>query len=118
MSILVAVTDSAEGRAALRAAQGEAELLGQPLYVLNLALRPLAEQRMDLPEGAEIIERSGRGDRDPAQAVLDEVEQHDISRLVIGIKRRTPVGKALLGSVSQRLLMECPVPVLSVKYDG
>ena len=38
-----------------------------------------------------------------------------IQRLVIGVKRRTPVGKALLGSVSQRLLLEVDVPVLAVK---
>ena len=41
-----------------------------------------------------------------------------ISRLVIGIKRRTPVGKVVFGSISQRLLLEAPVPVLAVKPAG
>jgi nucleotide-binding universal stress UspA family protein len=36
---------------------------------------------------------------------------------VIGIERRSPVGKALLGSVSQRLLLEALVPILAVKLD-
>ena len=47
--------------------------------------------------------------------MLDEIKDHDVSRLVIGIKRRTPVGKAVLGSVSQRLLLDSPVPVVAVK---
>jgi nucleotide-binding universal stress UspA family protein len=31
------------------------------------------------------------------------------------MKQRTPIGKALLGSLSQRLLLEAEVPVLAVK---
>jgi nucleotide-binding universal stress UspA family protein len=41
----------------------------------------------------------------------------DAELLVIGIRHRSPVGKLLLGSVSQRLLLECPKPVLAVKPD-
>ena len=63
----------------------------------------------------KVLERAGKSDRDPADAVLDEIKEHDVTRLVIGIKRRTPVGKALLGSVSQRLLLDSPVPVVAVK---
>lgn len=37
--------------------------------------------------------------------------------LVIGVKRRSPVGKALLSSVSQGLLLEAPVPVLAINID-
>ena len=49
--------------------------------------------------------------------MLADIEEHGVQRLVIGIKRRTPVGKALLGSVSQRLLLEAPVPILAVKLN-
>ena len=39
----------------------------------------------------------------------------DVDLLVIGVRRRSPVGKAFLGDVAQRLLLEADVPVLAVK---
>jgi nucleotide-binding universal stress UspA family protein len=48
---------------------------------------------------------------------LDDIEEYGARRLVIGVKRRSPVGKAILGSVSQRLLLESPIPVLAVKLN-
>lgn len=115
MSVLVAVPDSPEGIAALAAGVAEADLLNTDLIVVNLALNPLDTSSLPAGVQVKVIERVGRSDRDPAEAVLDEIEAHDVSRLVIGLKRRSPVGKALLGSISQRLLLESPVPVIAVK---
>jgi nucleotide-binding universal stress UspA family protein len=52
---------------------------------------------------------------DAAASLLTAMESDDAELLVIGIKHRSPVGKLLLGSVSQRVLLECPKPVLAVK---
>jgi nucleotide-binding universal stress UspA family protein len=35
--------------------------------------------------------------------------------LVIGARRRSPMGKAFLGSVAQNLILDADVPVLVVK---
>ena len=35
--------------------------------------------------------------------------------VMLGIRKRTPIGKILLGSTSQRVAIECPVPVVLVK---
>lgn len=116
MTVLVAVSDSEEGRHALRAAADEAATLGTDLLVVNLTLGELDITELGSRVDVRLIDRAGRADRDPATAVLDEIDAHpDVTRLVIGLKRRSRVGKALLGSVTQRLLMMSPVPVLSVQ---
>ena len=119
MSVLVAVPDSREGIAALAAGVAEADLLNTDLIVVNLALKALDTSSLPTGTQVKVIERAGRSDRDPAEAVLDEIKTHDVTRLVMGLERRTPVGKALLGSTSQRLLLDPPVPVVAVKLrDG
>lgn len=115
MSVMVAVPDSPEGIAALAAGAAEADLLSTDLIVVNLGLRQLDTSTVPVGTQLKVIDRAGKSDRDPVDAVLDEIRDHDVSRLVIGLKRRSPVGKALLGSISQRLLLESPVPVVAVK---
>ncbi len=50
-----------------------------------------------------------------AQALLTAMDRPDAELLVIGIRHRNPVGKLLLGSIAQQLIVECPKPVLAVK---
>ncbi|MED5802758.1 universal stress protein [Gordonia sp. Z-3] len=117
MSVLVAVPDSAEGLAALTAAGEEATLLGTDLVIINVGLSALPKTLIPTDVVVELIERSGAGQRDPFDTVLDEVRRRRVHRLVIGVRRRSPTGKALLGSLSQRLLLQAPVPVLAVKIN-
>lgn len=115
MSILVVVPESAEGRYALTAAVEEAALLDTDLVVLSVGLRKLDHSMLPTTVSSTLVERSG-SQREPAELVLSYLADHpDVHRVVIGVKRRSPVGKALLGSLSQRLLLEAPVPVLAVK---
>jgi nucleotide-binding universal stress UspA family protein len=118
MTVMVAVPEGREGPQALTAGVTEARTLATDLVVINMTLTAL--DVAGLPEDLKVtvLDRSGPGDRDPADAVLDELhDRPDVQRLVIAMRRRSPVGKALLGSVSQRLLLESPVPVLAVKAD-
>lgn len=55
---------------------------------------------------------------DIAGAVLHAASTTGASLIVVGIRPRTPVGKLLLGSVAQRLILDAECPVLAVKADG
>jgi nucleotide-binding universal stress UspA family protein len=52
---------------------------------------------------------------DVADAILDQVKSLSADLLVIGARRRSPVGKAFLGSVTQTLILEADTPVLVVQ---
>ncbi|MBY6367338.1 universal stress protein [Rhodococcoides corynebacterioides] len=52
---------------------------------------------------------------DPVEALLGAMDREDADLLVIGIRHRSPVGKLLMGSTAQRLLLQCDKPVLAVK---
>jgi nucleotide-binding universal stress UspA family protein len=115
MTVMVAVPDSPEGRTALSAAVDEARLRATDLVVLNLALGPL--DLVGMPTDLEITIKERTGYADLADCVHAALDEHTgkVDVLVIGMKRRSPIGKALLGSLSQRLLLEVDVPVLAVK---
>ncbi len=51
---------------------------------------------------------------DPLYATLDYAEQHDIDLIVITLSNRSRVGKLLMGSHAQSLMLASPVPVLGV----
>lgn len=110
MTIIAAVPDTAEGTLALSTAASEARLLGTDLVAVNLGRGTLD---MSAYDGVTVLNLSPVSDQ--VDGILAAIEKHNATRLVIGIKRRTPVGKALLGSISQQLLLQSPVPVLAVK---
>ena len=66
----------------------------------------------------KVAASEGSGVDHTATAILDAVDKLGTDLLVIGARRRSAVGKAFLGSVTQEVLLECPVPVLVVKADG
>jgi nucleotide-binding universal stress UspA family protein len=55
--------------------------------------------------------------QDVAASLLELTDKVGAGLLVIGARRRSPVGKALLGSVTQTLILQADVPVLVVKSD-
>jgi len=54
---------------------------------------------------------------DVADAVVAAAAEENAELIVVGIRHRTPVGKLLLGSVAQRIILEARCPVLAVKPD-
>jgi nucleotide-binding universal stress UspA family protein len=55
---------------------------------------------------------------EPAEEVVDLADELGAELIVIGMRHRTAVGKFLLGSSAQRILLGARCPVLAVKADG
>src|SRR5699024_12631006 len=66
-----------------------------------------------VPHQVQTLER---GD-DAAEALMSNAEQAEASLIIIGLRRRSPLGKLILGSNAQRILLEAPCPVLAVKPE-
>lgn len=54
---------------------------------------------------------------DPVDTILDEARRIDADYVVIGGRKRTPVGKAVFGSKTQSILLQTDLPVVTVMRE-
>lgn len=123
MTVLVAYNESPQGEAAMRAAVTEAVRRRQELAVLVLtpqvgtavpaALAHLLDTVPGTVSVAPIVFRSEQAD--VADAIVDQAEAIAADLVVIGSRKHSTVGKFLVGSTTQRVLLDSPAPVLVVK---
>lgn len=118
--IVVGYSSKPEGRAALRRAVSEARLRGAALVVVNTS----SEADNDGGLASELAASGVSYDiktpnemHDSAEELIRTAEATDADFIVIGLRRRSPVGKLLLGSNAQRVLLDAACPVLAVKAD-
>jgi nucleotide-binding universal stress UspA family protein len=127
MTVVVAFSPGPTGAAALEHGIAEARTAGDRLVVVNATTgnalvdptyasssetTALRERLSSLDVDAEL-----RHDvvPDVAEAVIDAAEEVDARLVVVGIRRRTRVGKLILGSVAQQVILGVDCPVLAVK---
>jgi nucleotide-binding universal stress UspA family protein len=53
-----------------------------------------------------------------ASAILEAASQREVTLIVIGVRHRSAVGKLIMGSVAQTVILDSRVPVLSVKASA
>jgi|SRR5690625_35980 len=131
-TIVVGYVPKPEGNAALERASEEAVLRNARLVVVNshrggrdFDRDDALETEQQLQDVRDKLQDSGveheirqlvRG-MDPADDLIKVAEDLDAEFIVIGLRRRSPVGKLILGSNAQRVLLDSPCPVLAVKAD-
>jgi nucleotide-binding universal stress UspA family protein len=129
-TIVVGYVERPEGRAALTAAISEAKLRNASIVVVassrgGAALDREAAVELDtaMDEVHQELNESGvaheirtlvRGN-DPATDLIAVAEELDALLIVIGLRRRSPVGKLIMGSSAQSVLLDATCPVLAVK---
>jgi nucleotide-binding universal stress UspA family protein len=128
MTIVVGYIPTPEGEAALAAGIRASKATGEPLHVVNSSRGDsLVDSRFATPEdlaalSAAIeaegvvfeVEQQVRG-RDRSDEIVEVALRVRATLIVIGLRRRTPTGKLITGSQAQRILLDAPCPVLSVK---
>ncbi len=128
-TIVVGYVDTPEGRAALTRGVEEAKLRSSRLVVVNsskegpqsskqaVKVEELLESiRADLAGvGIDFAVRGLVRGQEVAEDVVDVAHEEAAELLVIGLRRRSPVGKLILGSNAQRILLDADCPVLAVK---
>ena len=128
MSIIVGYVPTPEGEAALERAISEARRSSTLLVIINSSRGDAIVDKRYAP-GEEIASRDQRlknegiehhilqpvRGNDAANEVLQAAEDYRAELIVIGLRRRTPVGKLIMGSTSQQILLEAECPILAVK---
>jgi nucleotide-binding universal stress UspA family protein len=129
-TIVVGYVPKSEGRAALQRAAEEAKLRGSRLVVVNSHRGGREFDRDDAIEteaqleevksqlassGVEFDVRQLVRGMDPAEDLVNVATEVSADLIIIGLRRRSPVGKLILGSNAQRVLLDAPCPVLAVK---
>jgi nucleotide-binding universal stress UspA family protein len=133
MRILVGYTRTELGLAVLQHAIDEARLRGGELLILN-TLRGVGagdedeaeKYRQELQKLGEELTGEGIQHRildytvgdSLAEDLLAAARKNEVSLLVIGLRRRSPVGKLVMGSTAQELLLNADCPVLAVKLPA
>ncbi|GAA1244825.1 universal stress protein [Janibacter melonis] len=117
MKVVVGYRATEAGRAALAEAVSHGRAHGSELVlVVPAAERAEADDALAAAGAeAEVVEVGD--DRQAETELLDRSYEDDTQMLVIGLRRRSPVGKLFLGSTAQRLLLEAGCPVVAVKPE-
>lgn len=132
VSVVVGYVSTKEGKAALRRAAEECALRSADLIVVHSTRGgrhadgdEILEIDAELDDVEARVKAAGlnveirhlvRGN-EPAEDIIGLANERDVDLIVIGLRRRTPVGKLILGSNAQRILLDASCPVLAVKAD-
>lgn len=132
-AVVVGYVESPEGQAALHAgmtealrrdaqivvvhsSKGGALLDGDDAVAIKQALATV-QQELTADHVPFHIRNLVRGN-DPAEDLIAMVEEYGAELIVIGLRHRSTLGKFLLGSDAQQVLMHAQCPVLCVKSDS
>jgi len=128
--IVCAVDNEKHLEKLVRFSAEEAKLRNEPLHIIHSmyggskCTKKEIENAEKMLENAEKIAREYgieveshlllRGN-DPAKDILLFCDEVNASLLVIGVKKRSPAGKLLFGSVAKHVILNSKIPVVCVK---
>lgn len=132
MTVVLGYKPTPEGDAALDRAILEATRGEEDVVVINASQSDAVEGDPAIADQSRLAEVRRRLDAaavtyevhqrlrvvSPAEELLSAASERDASAIVIGLRHRSRVGKALFGSIAQTVLLEATCPVIAVKANG
>ncbi len=129
MTVVVGYVPDATGFLAITEAVQQARYRHTDLVIVNVIdetgyVKPTAADEQDLDAVARRLTEDGvrfsirtvnQDSRYASDEILAAAEEAGADLVVVGLQRRSPVGKALLGSNAQRILLGAHCPVLAVR---
>ena len=133
MKFLVCYDGSGTARKALDLAQSRAKMFNGKLFVVTAMRGGPEVTREEFEEKEKELERvkhrlaeeeivcettlSVRG-MEPGEDLVAFAREHSIDEIIIGVEKRSKVGKFIFGSTAQYVILEAPCPVLTVKVSA
>ncbi len=130
MNILIGYDGTNAAKEALKVGQklalgldGEVILITSLSSALDTTPEKVDEARSELNSAKSIFEKAGlvcetnllmRG-LEPGEDLVTYAAENRCDHIVIGTKRRSKIGKLIMGSTAQYIILNAPCPVTSVK---
>jgi nucleotide-binding universal stress UspA family protein len=130
MKILVGYDGSDAAKEALKVAIKHAKAFNGKIYVLTSLVggtgqraKEISEAESNLEEAVQLLKKEGipceehllmRG-MDPGEDLVQFAEENNADELIIGVIKKSKVGKFLLGSNAQYVILHAPCVVVAVK---
>ena len=130
MKILVGYEESRVAEAALKLAHKHAKAYGADLFIVTSLEQGPGLKKEDIDKAESRLEkirkpftaddipcevRATVSYQSPGEDLVNFAKENDVDEIIIGVKRRSKVGKLVFGSNAQYVILEAPCPVVSVK---
>lgn len=130
MKILVGYDGSNSAKEALNLARTHAKTFGSTVDVVTSMEKGTESQREEIEQAESALEwaKSLFDEQDipcethllirglaAGEDLVEFAKEHQIDEIIVGVKRRSKVGKLLMGSTAQYVILKASCPVVSVK---
>jgi len=130
MKILVGYDGTNSAKEALNLAESHAKAFGATVEVVTSMQKGTESERKDIEQAERglayaksLFEDGGiecnthlliRG-MSPGEDLIEFANENQIDQIIVGVKRRSKVGKLLMGSTAQYVILQARCPVVTVK---